>query len=211
MRQAAFVTESTQHVCVNEFADLPTSEYVSQYTGYKPNNVWTQFARESYLRDVTYGTQSSQGVQDCTCECPRSQVGYMVRWMRLTPTNKVGIHQGTCWNEHVVNTGTLTPNIMTVASKLSWCETTEHGLYCCCLLQQSSCPGIQGDKPNCVWSDLKLLRTCERPTQGDKPNNVSNGLKHLRTHEHERIWIDRVDQCDCVSASRHSEHSDPWS
>ena len=88
---------------VNEFADLPTSEYVSQYTGYKPNNVWTQFARESYQRDVTYGIQSSPGVQDCTCECPRNQAGYMVRWMRLTPKNKVGIHQGTCWNEHVVS------------------------------------------------------------------------------------------------------------
>merc|ERR1712107_514787 len=26
---------------VNEFADLTTSEFVSQYTGYKPNNVWS--------------------------------------------------------------------------------------------------------------------------------------------------------------------------
>ena len=26
-----------------------------------------------------------QGVQDCTCECPRSQAGYMVRSMHLTP------------------------------------------------------------------------------------------------------------------------------
>ena len=32
----------------------------------------------------------TQRVQDCTCECPRSQAGYMVRSMRLIPTNKVG-------------------------------------------------------------------------------------------------------------------------
>ena len=26
---------------VNEFADLTTSEFVSEYTGYKPNSVWS--------------------------------------------------------------------------------------------------------------------------------------------------------------------------
>ena len=39
----------------------------------------------------------------------------------------------------------------------------------------SLCPGTQGDKPNNVWSDLKL---------GYKPNNVWSDLKHLTAHEH---------------------------
>ena len=28
-------------IAVNEFADLTTSEFVSRYTGYEPNNVWS--------------------------------------------------------------------------------------------------------------------------------------------------------------------------
>ena len=28
-------------IAVNEFADLTNSEFVSRYTGYKPNNVWS--------------------------------------------------------------------------------------------------------------------------------------------------------------------------
>merc|ERR1712012_1371216 len=31
----------TYRLKVNEFADLTTSEFVSQYTGYKPQNVWS--------------------------------------------------------------------------------------------------------------------------------------------------------------------------
>ena len=33
--------ESTGRYPVNEFADLTTSEFVSEYTGYKPNIVWS--------------------------------------------------------------------------------------------------------------------------------------------------------------------------
>ena len=45
--------ETWEQGLVNEFADLTTSEFVSQYTGYKPNNVWSGLkSTHIEIRDV---------------------------------------------------------------------------------------------------------------------------------------------------------------
>merc|ERR1712227_548259 len=143
---------------VNEFADLTTSEFVSQYTGYKPNNVWSGL---KHLGTHEYvGEPLADAVDWATKGAATPGPNYDLMWDHFK--TKYGKVYNGITDESA--------RFQIFKGHVDFIHTTN----------------AQNLSYRLKVNEFADLTTSEFVSQytGYKPNNVWSGLKHLGTHEY---------------------------